>query len=114
MTREYSITLNQTAKRAHEMAVKKKFWVGPAGEVSRKLLLIHAEVSEAAEELRRQDGGKARIGEGGKPEGIASEVADVVIRALDLLYYLCPDVEDIVKAKMEYNSTRPDMHGKRF
>jgi len=46
-----------------------------------------------------------------KPEGIPSELADVVIRVMDICGYYGIDLEAAIKEKMDYNKTRPLMHG---
>lgn len=47
-----------------------------------------------------------------KPEGIPSELADVIIRALDIAAHLDIDIEKAVAEKMAYNRTRPKRHGR--
>ena len=42
------------------------------------------------------------------------ELADTVIRCLDLAGYLDIDIEAHVKAKLRYNSLRPYKHGKKY
>jgi len=54
-----------------------------------------------------------RIGEGGKPEGFESELADVIIRVLDLAEALGMDMGKTMAAKMKYNETREHKHGGR-
>lgn len=98
------MTLNEVAKRAHETAKAKGFWDGDAGDVCKKLLLIHAEVSEAVEEFRRGDTVRMQ-----------TELADVLIRTLDLMHYTTCSIEQTVRVKMDLNDNRPHMHGgKRF
>ncbi len=46
-----------------------------------------------------------------KPEGIPSELADVVIRVFDMCGYYGIDLEAAIKEKMAYNKTRPFKHG---
>lgn len=46
-----------------------------------------------------------------KPEGIAIELADAVIRILDYCGHAGIDIENAVKIKHEYNKTRPYKHG---
>lgn len=52
-------------------------------------------------------------GVGGKPEGIAVEMADCLIRILDWFGHEELDVDEIVRQKMAYNRGRPYKHGKR-
>lgn len=77
-----------------------------------KTALIGCEVAEAIEELR--DGAspyETYYTDGGKPEGFPSELADIIIRALDLAYMLGIDIDAIFHEKLEYNATRGQMHG---
>lgn len=46
-----------------------------------------------------------------KPEGIASELADVIIRVLDICGHYGIDIEQVVAEKMAYNATRAHRHG---
>ncbi len=49
-----------------------------------------------------------------KPEGIAVELADCIIRCLDTLQSLGVDIDQVVKNKMAYNRTRPHKHGRKY
>ena len=46
-----------------------------------------------------------------KPEGIAVELADCILRILDYCGKAEIDIEDIITRKHEYNKTRPYRHG---
>lgn len=46
-----------------------------------------------------------------KPEGIPSELADIVLRVCDMCGYYGIDLEAIITIKMEYNATRGHRHG---
>lgn len=46
-----------------------------------------------------------------KPEGIPSELADIVIRVMDICGMYGIDLEKAILEKMEYNRTRPMRHG---
>lgn len=76
-----------------------------------KLLLIHAEVSEVVEELRKGKSITDIYYDGKKPEGPAIEIADVVIRIFDLCGKAGLDLEKAIEIKSEYNKTRPHRHG---
>lgn len=71
--------------------------------------LIHSEISEATEAVRAEAPHFYR--QGAKPEGEAVELADAVIRIADYFGAKGWDLEAIVKAKLEFNRTRPYRHG---
>lgn len=96
-----------------------------------RLMLIVGEVAEAHEEVRDGNGTTSYYtdSEGErwdnqvhpedgeplrKPEGLPSELADIVIRAGDMAYTEGIDLEAAIREKMEYNATRPHKHGKQF
>lgn len=115
----------QTA--VHAMAVRKGWWDegldkgalrfdGPAGPhiIGAKLALIHSEVSEALECVRDGDmTTRVSTERPGKPEGLPSELADVVIRTMDLAEALGIDLWAAILEKDAYNATRKHRHGGR-
>lgn len=107
------MTIDELQFVCHELAVEKGFW--PEGEkrnVPEMLALIHAEISEALEEYRR---GKMEVyypHKAPKPEGFGVELADTVIRILDLAGGLNIDLQKLIRIKLEFNKTRPHRHGK--
>lgn len=48
----------------------------------------------------------------GKPEGVASELADIIIRTLDAAAAWGIDIEKAVQLKVAYNETREILHGR--
>ncbi|MCD8286475.1 MAG: hypothetical protein LUD50_04555 [Clostridia bacterium] len=74
--------------------------------------LCHSELSEALQAYR--DGHRIDEtweGPDGKPEGVPTELADCVIRIMDLFEQYGMDLEDTLKAKNSYNATREYRHG---
>lgn len=86
--------------------------------ISRNLLLIHAEISEACEEMRKPGFNPTVIytnpSRPNKPEGFPIEIADAVLRLFELAEHCGIDLESAIEAKMAYDATRPQKHGKKF
>lgn len=110
------LTIPELIKEAHETAKAKGWWPDPISEgppnFPEKLALVHEEVSEALREYRIW-GVDTQIGIQGidKPVGLAIELADAVIRILDLCGYYGIDLAEAIKVKMKYNLDRPYRHG---
>lgn len=127
--------LKQTAKEINENAVAKGFWDNPAPNIAEKLMLIVSEVSEAMEADRKDHNAKDEYLRQLEKDGytwensaisfqtgfqrdiknsFADELADAVIRILDLCHHKGIDLEWHIKMKMGYNSMREHMHGKKY
>lgn len=122
--------LKEIQKRVHELSRAKGWYDGAPLNVPEKLALIHSEISESLEDVRKPSAKLAELGyEGPKPCGFPSEISDALIRIadlcgaqaldlagavlllLDLSAKLGIDVEEMVEIKHAYNKTRPYRHG---
>ena len=54
---------------------------------------------------------RALIRRGTKPEGVAVELCDAVMRIMDFLAFMGVDIEAVLVAKHEYNKGREYRHG---
>lgn len=65
--------------------------------------------------LTADENGALRRAGYAKPEGVPSELADIVIRAMDIAEFYGIDLGRAILEKMEYNQARPYKHGgKKF
>lgn len=103
------LTLNQLAKEIHKNADEHGWWEEERA-LPEILCLCHSELSEALEEYRNGND-MVWVGEGGKPEGVATEMVDCVIRIFDYLAHMGVDIDGVMRQKMEYNLHRPYRHG---
>lgn len=106
------MTINEWAEEIHRNAIEHGWWEGNRS-FAEIVALCHSELSEALEECRA---GKDNLyySHDGKPEGMAIEMIDCIIRILDWLKREDIDVEKALELKHEYNKTRPYKHGKKF
>ena len=101
--------INEMCRRSNEIATDRG-WNDhpiPFGDMTSNL---HAEVSEVFESYRNNEP-LSWIDDDGKPQGIASEFADIVIRVGHYSVQQGIDLEREVEQKMKYNATRPYRHG---
>ena len=104
--------------RAHSRSIQAGFYDDDPPKdfehIAARVMLAVCELSEAIEELRNKPSSydETYLGEGGKPEGFPIELADAVIRILDLCGWLEIDLATAMAVKHAFNATRPPRHGK--
>lgn len=103
---------DELARVIHPTNVEKGFW-GPPETMDKyvaKLCLIHSEVSEVMEALRKSQG----------KDKVTEEFADILIRLFDLYGELVdvgeadPNLFRVMADKMVTNANRPVKHGNRW
>jgi NTP pyrophosphatase (non-canonical NTP hydrolase) len=99
----------------HKWAKERGWWDRPR-DFGELMMLITTEVAEAYEEYRNDHEPKEvyhstdKYG-GQKPEGVPTELADIVIRVMDICEFYNINLYNEIRNKMEYNRTRPYRHG---
>ena len=106
--------LDELAAGIHKTAVEKGFWDEKSSYelMATKLCLIHSEVTETLEALRKNKSERDAV----------EEIADIVIRTLDFYQgviehgYVSSDIslDDVLQYKLEVNKNRPHKHGHNF
>lgn len=102
---------NNVAQDVHENAVNKGFWPEEGRNDGEMLALIHSEISEALEAIRAGNPPDDKL-----PQftGAEVELADAVIRIMDMALARQWRVAEAIEAKMAFNKTRAFKHGKAF
>lgn len=107
------MTLRELQVTCYEQA-KAKGWVNASQPVPipEQVALLHSEISEAFEAWREnQPTSWSNRDKNNKPEGLASEYADVIIRIGHYATALGIDLEFEVERKLAFNLTREFRHG---
>jgi NTP pyrophosphatase (non-canonical NTP hydrolase) len=100
------------AKEIHNVAVEKGFWPDKIDDifVTKQLMMIVSEAVEVMEAIRKDKG----------KQEVADEMADIVIRTLDLYQglmdngYVDQELQVALNNKTNFNKSRPERHGVKF
>jgi NTP pyrophosphatase (non-canonical NTP hydrolase) len=106
------LSLDGMAKELHEVAVEKGFWPDKVDDIfiTKQLMMIVSETVEVMEAIRKNKG----------KQEVVDEMADIVIRTLDLYQglrdngYVEQDLQVALNNKTNFNKTRPERHGVKF
>ena len=117
MSETHDISLNLSAltdiaEEVHAVAVEKGWYEDDLGSFPEKIALVHSELSEALEDYRsNKSPTEIWYEESGKPCGISVELADALIRILDMCAYFDIPIADAMAQKIAYNMGREHRHG---
>lgn len=101
--------MHKLAGHVHSNAVNKGFW-DEERNVGELIALIHSELSEMLEAYRHGNPKSDHI----QASAVEEEMADVLIRLLDMAVGLTMNVPRATMKKLAFNRTRPKKHGKEF
>lgn len=109
----FTPTLDTMAKDLHTIAVEKGFWPEQVDDIfiTKQLMMIVSETVEVMEAIRKDKG----------ESEVADEMADIIIRTLDLWeglkengYVGDHQLQVALNNKTDINKSRPQKHGVRF
>jgi len=104
--------LDEMADHLHQVATEKGFWPDGVDDIfiTKQLIMVVSEAVEVMEAIRKDKG----------KQEIADEMADIIIRTLDLYAGLVENgytdisLDKALDNKVSFNKERPERHGVRF
>lgn len=121
--------LNELSKEIHKNAVNKGFW--ESENIAEKMMLVVTEIAEAVEahrsnnfcSLNEEEFIKMLVSnkdyfnimfEKNIKDTMFDEIADTIIRLLDICGFMNINIEKHIEMKMRYNKSREYKHGKEY
>lgn len=107
---EFARIINNKCEEVYNNTKEKGWWDEPNRNTGELIALMHSELSEALE-AARNDAPDTHL-----PiySGLTVELADCIIRIMDMAGARKLQLGDAIEAKMAYNKSRPYKHGKLF
>jgi NTP pyrophosphatase (non-canonical NTP hydrolase) len=112
VTNSFVAAFNAVADDVYNTALEKGWYDGGNRNLGEAVALMHSELSEALEALRA---GEATPSDK-LPDflGVEEELADCIVRIMDISRAQKWRVAEALVAKIAYNKGRPPKHGKKF
>lgn len=117
ITRGFSLSVKQVIFESYNTEVEKGWHDDPEAkrDFPTFIALAHSELSEALEAYRERglDAWREPVDYDirGKPCGVASELADTIIRIAAYCGTMGIDLDGALRDKLEFNKSRPHRHG---
>jgi NTP pyrophosphatase (non-canonical NTP hydrolase) len=113
VTMKIEPTISQMQEYIRQWAIRKGWLTETPRDPAQQLMLIVTELAECCEAFREGNPPCSRPGME-QYSHAAEELADVVIRCLQMAGEHNIPLSEVIEAKMAFNETRPTKHGKKF